>query len=105
MRVELLQVGFGDALAAGRIVAILPGTTGARMAFSTPTSRLITAARENGKLVDMTSGRRTKAVVVLDTAHIALVAASPRTISRRLGGGAMADGSIEDTVEPEEREG
>ncbi len=104
MRSELLQVGFGNVVAARRVVAVLPGTTGARMAFSSPTSRLIAAAREGGKLIDMTSGRRTKAVIVLDTGHIALAAVNPRTIARRLGGEGVEEGMAEESSELDVRE-
>ncbi|MBI3742748.1 MAG: DUF370 domain-containing protein [Chloroflexi bacterium] len=82
----LLQVGFGNVVASRRVVAILPGTSGSRGAFSASTGRLIASAKENGQLVDMTNGRRTKAVLVLDTGHVGLAAMSPRTIVARLSG-------------------
>jgi regulator of extracellular matrix RemA (YlzA/DUF370 family) len=86
MRAQLLHVGLGSVIAASRVIAILPGTSGARGAFSTSTGRLIAGAREQGRVIDVTSGRRTKAVLVLDTGHVVLAAVTPRTIVARLEG-------------------
>jgi extracellular matrix regulatory protein A len=73
---DLLPVGFANYIASGRIVAIAnPG--------SSPIKRLIRNAEEKGLLVDLTSGRRVKAVLVLDTQHIVLVARQPETIAAR----------------------
>ncbi len=51
---------------------------------SAPTKRTIQEGRNNGRLVDMTSGRRTKAVIFTDSGHILLVALAPETIAGRL---------------------
>lgn len=79
MATELVHVGFGNILAASRVIAIIsPG--------SAPTKRLIQEARSEGLLIDMTNGRRTKAVLVMDSGHIALAAIIPDTIASRIGG-------------------
>lgn len=77
MATELISVGFGNVLAANRIIAIVsPG--------SAPIKRLVQEAEKDGHLIDMTSGRRTRAVLVLDSGHIAKVAILPSTIATHL---------------------
>ena len=71
MTVKLINIGFGNIVAANRIVAIVSPE-------SAPIKRLIQEAREQGKLVDATYGRRTRAVVVTDSDHIILCAYSRR---------------------------
>lgn len=77
MSSELVHVGFGNIVAANKVVAIVsPG--------SAPTKRMTQAAKGKGLLTDLTSGRRTKAVLVMDSGHIVLVAIAPETIAGRL---------------------
>lgn len=73
----LVPVGFGGMVAAHRIVAILN-------AGSSPIRRMIRQAKEEGRAIDMTCGRKTKTVIVMDTGHIALAALNPATIAGRL---------------------
>lgn len=51
---------------------------------SAPTKRLVQECKTKGLIIDMTSGRRTKAVIVTDTGHIVLAALSPETVMSRL---------------------
>jgi len=75
----LLNVGFGNVVAADRVVAIVtPG--------SAPVKRLKDHARDIGKLVDATQGRRTRAVIVTDSDHVVLSAVAAETITQRLEG-------------------
>jgi len=74
---KLVNVGFGNIVPAGRIVAIVGND-------SAPVKRLIQDARENRKLVDATQGRRTRAVIVCDSGHIILSAIQPETIGTRM---------------------
>ena len=76
--VALVHIGFGGMIAAKRIVAILSPD-------SSPTRRMIRLAKEQGRIIDMTNGRKTKAVIILDSEHIALAALHPETIAGRLG--------------------
>ena len=83
METELVHVGFGNILAVNRVIAMMSP-------ISAPTKRLIQQARKDGLVIDMTSGRRTKAVLVLDSGHIVLAAIAPETIAGRVvasGGG------------------
>ncbi len=77
MNTELVHIGFGNILAVNRVVAIV--STGAA-----PTKRMVQEAKASGKAIDMTNGRRTKAVLVMDSGHIILAAITPETIANRL---------------------
>jgi regulator of extracellular matrix RemA (YlzA/DUF370 family) len=77
MSIELVHIGFGNILAMSRAIAI--GSPN-----SAPTKRIIHDGRNNGKVIDMTSGRRTKAVIFTDSGHIVLAALAPETIASRL---------------------
>jgi regulator of extracellular matrix RemA (YlzA/DUF370 family) len=75
----LLNIGFGNVVASHRVVAIVtPG--------SAPVKRLKDNAKEAGKLVDATQGRRTRAVIVTDSDHVILSAVAAETITQRLEG-------------------
>ena len=77
MTIELVHVGFSNILAMNRVIAIVSPN-------SAPTKRLIQEVRNKGQLIDMTSGRRTKAVIFADSGHIVLAALAPETIAGRL---------------------
>jgi len=77
MGLKLINVGFGNVVVANRIVAIVsPG--------SAPIKRMKEAAREKGKLIDATCGRRTRAVIITDSDHIILSAIQPETVANRV---------------------
>ncbi len=77
MEIKLINIGFGNIVAANRIIAIVSPE-------SAPIKRIIQEAREQGRLVDATYGRRTRAVVITDSDHIILSAVQPETVSHRL---------------------
>ena len=74
---KLLNVGFGNMVAAGRIVAVIAPD-------SAPVKRLVQEARDGGHLIDATAGRRTRAVLMMDTDHVVLSAVQPETIAGRM---------------------
>ncbi|MEA3231044.1 MAG: DUF370 domain-containing protein [Thermodesulfobacteriota bacterium] len=78
MSQELINIGFGNLIAAQRITAIIAP-------HSAPVKRLKDDARKEGRLVDATQGRRTRSVIVMDSQHIILSAVNVETISRRFG--------------------
>jgi regulator of extracellular matrix RemA (YlzA/DUF370 family) len=82
---KLLNVGYGNVVAAGRVVAVVAPN-------AAPIRRLREEARDRGKLVDATQGRKTRSVIVLDSDHVVLSAVQAETIALRLeapeGGGA-----------------
>ncbi|MBQ3200801.1 MAG: DUF370 domain-containing protein [Clostridia bacterium] len=78
MAVRLVNVGFGNVIAAGRIVAIVSPD-------SAPAKRVVQEARERSRLIDASHGRRTRAVVVMDSMHVVLSALQPETLAGRIG--------------------
>ena len=74
---KLLNVGFGNMVSAGRIVAVIAPD-------SAPVKRLVQEARDGGHLIDATAGRRTRAVLIMDTDHVVLSAVQPETIAGRM---------------------
>ena len=77
MAIKLINIGFGNIVSAGRIVAIVSPE-------SAPIKRVISEARDRGMLIDATYGRRTRAVIVIDSGHIILSAVQPETVKHRL---------------------
>ncbi|SDK42662.1 extracellular matrix/biofilm regulator RemA [Natronincola ferrireducens] len=77
MNIKLINIGFGNIVSAGRIVAIVSPE-------SAPIKRIIQEARDRGMLIDATYGRRTRAVIVTDSDHIILSAVQPETVAHRL---------------------
>ena len=74
---QLINVGFGNIVVASRIVAIVSPE-------SAPIKRIIQDAKENKSVIDATYGRKTRAVLVMDSRHIILSAVQPETIASRL---------------------
>lgn len=77
MSVKLVNVGFGNMVSAERIVSIVSPD-------SAPAKRMVQEARERGRLVDATHGRRTRAVIVMDSMHIVLSALQSETVASRV---------------------
>ena len=74
---KLINIGFGSMVAANRLLAIVEPD-------SAPIKRVIQEARDRGMLIDASYGRRTKAVILLDTDHVILSAVSTEAISSRM---------------------
>ncbi|MEN2984786.1 MAG: DUF370 domain-containing protein [Dictyoglomaceae bacterium] len=79
IRVKLINIGFGNMVVSSRIVAIISPD-------SAPIKRFLADAREKNELIDATYGRKTRAVLVLDSGHIVLSALHPETIASRIEG-------------------
>ena len=75
---KLINIGFGNMVSANRLVAIVSPE-------SAPIKRIIQDARDNGALIDATYGRRTRAVIVMDSGHVILSAIQPETVANRFG--------------------
>lgn len=76
---KLVGIGFGNVVAAGRIVAVVTPD-------SAPMRRLKEEARQAGKLVDASQGRRTRAIILTDSGHVILSAIQAETIAQRFAG-------------------
>ena len=84
MALTLVNIGFGNVVVASRVVAVVhPG--------SSPARRLKDDARDGGRLVDATQGRRTRSIIVTDSNHVILSAVQGETISQRLAAHLAAD--------------
>lgn len=76
MDIKLINIGFGNIVSANRVIAIVSPE-------SAPIKRIIQEAREGQKLIDATYGRRTRAVVIMDSDHVILSAVQPETVAHR----------------------
>ncbi len=74
---QLLNVGFGNTVIVDRVVAVI--NTG-----SSPARKIKEIAKKNGKLVDVTEGRRTRSIIIMDSDHIVLSSVQTETISQRM---------------------
>ncbi|ARP50272.1 MULTISPECIES: extracellular matrix/biofilm regulator RemA [Caproicibacterium] len=74
---RLINIGFGNMVSANRLVAIVSPE-------SAPIKRIIQDAKERGTLIDATYGRRTRAVIIMDSEHVILSAVQPETVANRL---------------------
>ncbi|MDY3973165.1 extracellular matrix/biofilm regulator RemA [uncultured Veillonella sp.] len=77
MSTKLLNIGFGNMVSASRLIAIISPE-------SAPIKRLIQDAREKSVLIDATYGRKTRAVLVMDSGQIVLSAIQPETVAHRI---------------------
>ncbi|MFN2746171.1 MULTISPECIES: extracellular matrix/biofilm regulator RemA [unclassified Bacillus (in: firmicutes)] len=77
MTIKLINIGFGNIISANRLISIVSPE-------SAPIKRMIQDARDRGMLIDATYGRRTRAVVIMDSDHIILSAVQPETVAQRL---------------------
>ncbi len=73
---KLINIGFGSMVASGRVLAVVAPD-------SAPIKRVVQEARDRGMLIDASYGRKTKAVIFMDTDHVILSAIAPETISAR----------------------
>ena len=83
---RLINIGFGNMIAADRIIAIVSPD-------SAPVKRMIQEARDRKRVIDATHGRRTRAVIQTDSDHVVLSAIQPETIAGRVG---QRDAAIRD---------
>lgn len=85
---KLINIGFGSMVAANRVLTIVAPD-------SAPIKRVIQEARDRAMLIDASYGRKTKAVILMDTDHVILSAIAPETIYERW---------MDKQLEPEEEE-
>ena len=87
---KLINIGFGNMINAQRLVAIVSPD-------SAPIKRIIQECKERGTLIDATQGRRTRAVIIMDSDHVILTYLQCETVANRLN-------SDEDDIDTEECE-
>ncbi len=77
MTTELVHLGFSNMAAMNKVVAVIAPT-------SAPAKRLVHEGKTRGSVIDVTNGRKTKAIIIMETGHIVLAAISPETIAGRV---------------------
>lgn len=73
---KLINIGYGNMVSAQRLVSIVSPE-------SAPVKRIVQDSRDKGMLIDATCGRRTRAVLIMDSEHVVLSAVQPETIALR----------------------
>ena len=86
---KFINIGFGNMVAADRVVAIANPD-------SAPIKRLIQDSKDDGRAVDVTCGRRTRAVIITDSEHVILSAIQAETIANRLDNSDLSDDEDEE---------
>lgn len=81
---KFINIGFGNMVSASRIVAIAGPD-------SAPIKRLVQDAKDDNRVIDVSCGRRTRAVIITDSEHVILSAIQAETITNRLTGGDSSD--------------
>ena len=74
---QLINIGFGNIVSANRIISIVSPE-------SAPIKRLVQEAKDSKMAIDATYGRRTRAVIIMDSGHVVLSAVQPETVAGRL---------------------
>lgn len=85
---KFVNIGFGNMVCDARVITIASPE-------SSPIKRLMQDARDNGRIIDVTCGRRTRSVIITDSEHILLSALQTETIARRLNGETSDDDDSE----------
>ena len=85
---RFISIGFGNMVSAGRVVSLVSPD-------SAPMKRLIQDARDEGRIIDATCGRRTRSVIITDSDHVILSAIQAETICNRLNGEGSDEGDDE----------
>jgi len=73
---RMINVGFGNSIVASRILAVVNP-------HSSPMKKLKDEAKRNNRLLDVTEGRRTRSIIILDSNHVVLSSVQPETIMQR----------------------
>ena len=81
---KFINIGFGNMVSAGRIVAIASPD-------SAPIKRLVQDAKEENRVIDVSCGRRTRSVIITDSEHVILSAIQAETIANRLDSDIVED--------------
>ena len=84
---KLINIGFGNAVNAARVLAVVSPD-------SAPIKRLVQEAKEQRLLIDATQGRRTRAVLIMDSDHIILTYLQAETLLTRFNGEPAAEDSV-----------
>ena len=81
---KFINIGFGNMVSADRIVTIVSPD-------SAPVKRLVQDAKDSGRVIDVSCGRKTRAVIITDSEHVILSAIQAETIANRLDSDIVED--------------
>ncbi|UCD66018.1 MAG: DUF370 domain-containing protein [Deltaproteobacteria bacterium] len=87
---RMINVGFGNSIVASRILAVVNP-------HSSPMKKMKDEAKRNNRLLDVTEGRRTRSIIILDSNHVVLSSVQPETITQR-----FVPASLQQSVQVEE---
>jgi len=90
--IKFINIGFGNMVSAGRIVAIASPD-------SAPIKRLVSDAKDENRVIDVSCGRRTRSVIITDSEHVILSAIQAETITNRLASDIADDDGDEEAEE------
>jgi regulator of extracellular matrix RemA (YlzA/DUF370 family) len=88
---KFINIGFGNMVAVDRVIALVSPD-------SAPVKRIIQDAKDEGRAIDVSCGRRTRAVIITDSDHVILSAIQAETIANRLDSGNDDDGLDDESV-------
>lgn len=91
MNNRLINIGFGNAVVASRVLAVVSPK-------SAPMKKLRERAKQEKKIIDVTEGRRTRSIIILDSDHVILSSVQPETITLRFM--PISENRTEDPLEP-----
>ena len=74
---QLINIGFGNIVSANRIISIVSPE-------SAPIKRMVQEAKDSKMAIDATYGRKTRAVIIMDSGHVVLSAIQPETVASRI---------------------
>ena len=89
---KFINIGFGNMVAVDRVITLASPD-------SAPIKRLIQDAKDEGRAIDVTCGRRTRAVIITDSDHVILSAIQSETIANRLDSDSDEDDEIDESDE------
>ncbi len=81
---RLINIGFGNSVVAGRVIAVVNPK-------SSPMKKLKDEARDQKKIIDVTEGRRTRSIIITDSNHVILSSVQPETLTQRFSAASSAD--------------
>ena len=90
--IKFINIGFGNMVSAGRIVAIASPD-------SAPIKRLVSDAKDENRVIDVSCGRRTRSLIITDSEHVILSAIQAETITNRLASDIADDDGDEEAEE------
>lgn len=86
---KLINIGYGNMINSGKVVSVVSPD-------AAPIKRLIQDTRDTGKLIDATSGKKTRSVIIADSGHIVLSALTCETLQSRLNSETDTEGEAKD---------